>query len=108
MTPRDEAMLVKELLSALIVPFGAGLIVSFAALWLLHRLDRSWLWMLAGAPLVWLLTYVNPKLASGLAVGIAVAVPFYVVVRLVLHIEVAIRDAEEDDREPFLIRSDQD
>lgn len=105
MTPQDEAMLVKELLSVLIVPFGAGLIVSFAALWLLHRLDHSWLWMLAGAPLVWLLTYVNPNLACGLAVGIVVAVPFYVVLQLALHVEVA---AEEDDREPFLIRSDQD
>ena len=108
MTPQDEAMLVKELLSVLIVPFGAGLIVSFAALWLLHRLDHSWLWMLAGAPLVWLLTYVNPNLACGLAVGIVVAVPFYVVLQLALHVEVAIRNAEEDDREPFLIRSDQD
>lgn len=108
MTPQDEAVLVKELLSALIVPFGAGLIVSFAALWLLHRLDRSWLWMLAGAPLVWLLTYVSLNLACGLAVGIVVAVPFYVVGRLALHIEVAIRDAEEEAREPFLIRGDRD
>lgn len=103
MTPHEEAVLLNEFLTVLIVPLGGGLILSFAALWALHRFDRSWLWMLAGVPLAWLFTYINLYLACTLAFGIAIAIPLDVALRLVLYIADLHDRPNEGDPEPFRI-----
>ena len=103
MTPQQETVTLNEFLTVLIVPLGGGLFLSFAALWALHQLERSWLWMLAGIPLAWLLTYVNLYFACAVALGIAIAIPLDVALRLVLYIADLHDRRNEDDMEPFRI-----
>jgi hypothetical protein len=78
MTHQTEVAWLHELLMALILPMGGGVILCTTILFWLHHYGMRWTWMLFGIPLTWLLTYVDWNLAVGFAVGLSTSIPLWI------------------------------